>query len=217
MAGLGEACSHIAAVLFTLEANTTVNKNTSCTSQPCSWLPLTFQNVSYSELSNIDSSTPQAKRKKTNSCNTTPCRPSVCKQKLGVNTPTEKELDTFFENLSKVGKPVILSITPKFSESFVPMCVKGMVPEPLTDLYDQSIWSYHIHNFSISVKLSLKTIPLLLKWQKNIEKHTQSQSQSKLWFQQRAGRVTASKLKAAVCTDMSQPSINVINKICLLP
>ena len=136
MAGLGEACSHIAAVLFTLEANMTVNKNTSCTSQPCSWLPPTFQNVSYSELSNIDSSTPQAKRKKTNSCNTTPCRPSVCKQKLGVNTPTEKELDTFFENLSKVGIPVILSITPKFSESFVPMCVKGMVPEPLTDLYD---------------------------------------------------------------------------------
>jgi len=30
MAGLGEACSHIAAVLFTLEGNTTVNKNTSC-------------------------------------------------------------------------------------------------------------------------------------------------------------------------------------------
>jgi len=29
MAGLGEAYSHIAAVLFTMEANTTVNKNTS--------------------------------------------------------------------------------------------------------------------------------------------------------------------------------------------
>jgi len=48
---------------------------------------------------------------------------------------------------------------------------------------------------------------------KNIEKHTQSQSQSKLWFQQCAGRVTASKLKAAVCTDMSQPSMSLIRSV----
>ena len=35
-AGIGEACSHIAAVLFTAEANTNMK---SCTSLPCSWLP----------------------------------------------------------------------------------------------------------------------------------------------------------------------------------
>ena len=34
MAGLGEACSHIAALLFTLEATTTMNQNTRCTSLP---------------------------------------------------------------------------------------------------------------------------------------------------------------------------------------
>ena len=35
MAGLGEACSHIAALLFVLEANTKMQKNTSCTSRLC--------------------------------------------------------------------------------------------------------------------------------------------------------------------------------------
>ena len=39
MAGLGEACSHIGALLFTLEANTQIKKRLSCTSLPCSWLP----------------------------------------------------------------------------------------------------------------------------------------------------------------------------------
>ena len=35
MAGLGEACSHIAAVLFALEANVQARKSMSCTSLPC--------------------------------------------------------------------------------------------------------------------------------------------------------------------------------------
>ena len=43
MAGLGETCSHIAALLFKLEANTIINNNVSCTSQLCSWLPAKSQ------------------------------------------------------------------------------------------------------------------------------------------------------------------------------
>ena len=39
MAGLGEACSHVAAILFVLEGNTQIKQQFSCTSLPCSWLP----------------------------------------------------------------------------------------------------------------------------------------------------------------------------------
>ena len=63
MAGLGEACSHIAALLFTVEANTQVKKRIACTSLPCSWLPLTFRSVPFAQLSDIDFSTPQQKWK----------------------------------------------------------------------------------------------------------------------------------------------------------
>ena len=42
MAGLGEACSLIAAILFTLDANVQARKSMSCTSMPCSWLPPSF-------------------------------------------------------------------------------------------------------------------------------------------------------------------------------
>lgn len=37
MAGLGEVCSHVAAVLFTLEEAVKIADGTSCTSLPCSW------------------------------------------------------------------------------------------------------------------------------------------------------------------------------------
>lgn len=43
MAGLGEVCSHVAAVLFTAEVNTQVKNCTSSTSFPCAWLPCTQQ------------------------------------------------------------------------------------------------------------------------------------------------------------------------------
>ena len=49
---------------------------------------------------------------------------------------------------------------------------------------------------------------------RNVEKHTRGQALSKIWFQQRAGRVTASKLKAAVSTNMAQPSISLIKALC---
>ena len=45
MASLGEACSHVAAVLFAAEANTQPKQQFSSTSLPCSWLPTSFQFV----------------------------------------------------------------------------------------------------------------------------------------------------------------------------
>ena len=40
------------------------------------------------------------------------------------------------------------------------------------------------------------------------------QADSRIWFQQRSGRVTASKLKSTVYTDPSQPSPSLIKSIC---
>jgi hypothetical protein len=49
---------------------------------------------------------------------------------------------------------------------------------------------------------------------RNIEASTRDQAQSKTWFRYRAGRVTASKFKAAAHTDLSQPSQYLIKSIC---
>ena len=62
MAGLGEACSHITALFFTLEGNTLYKRNTLCTLLPCSWLPPPLQNARYVEIADIDFRTPAKKR-----------------------------------------------------------------------------------------------------------------------------------------------------------
>ena len=63
MAGLGEACSHISAILFAAEANTQVRKNTSCTSTPCSWVIPSIKKVDYALICKTDFTTPQKRRK----------------------------------------------------------------------------------------------------------------------------------------------------------
>ena len=45
IADLGEACSHIAAILFTAEANTHVKNQFSQIALSCSWLPPSFCSV----------------------------------------------------------------------------------------------------------------------------------------------------------------------------
>ena len=58
MARLGEACLHIAALLFAAEAHTKLNKDISCTSKACSWLSPAMQNVRYAPISDINFSAP---------------------------------------------------------------------------------------------------------------------------------------------------------------
>ena len=58
MAGLGEACSHVSALLFAVQSNL------SCTSKLCSWLPPSHASVEYAPIADIDFISPQQKRRK---------------------------------------------------------------------------------------------------------------------------------------------------------
>lgn len=47
-----------------------------------------------------------------------------------------------------------------------------------------------------------------------VQENTHEQANSRIWFQQRSGRVTASKLKRAIATDPSKPSHSLIKSTC---
>ena len=47
-----------------------------------------------------------------------------------------------------------------------------------------------------------------------VEENTRMQSSCKIWFQQRAGRITASRFRDILHTDFSQPSLSLIKGIC---
>ena len=49
---------------------------------------------------------------------------------------------------------------------------------------------------------------------KNVEKITRAQSASKEWYQFRAGRVTASRMKAVCSTPLELPSPSLVKTIC---
>ena len=68
MAGLRGACSHIGAILFTVEAGVWIKHSTTCMSGPCKWLLLTpVISVSYQELRDIDSTSSKTKKRKLDS------------------------------------------------------------------------------------------------------------------------------------------------------
>ncbi len=102
MAGLGETCSHIAVILFTLDANVQVKQSMSCTSMP--WLPPSFKNVSFTP---IDFSAPDIKIK--TNLEKSIASSSSSSEKIdipGVNnkiTPSSNELMVLYKKLSEAG------------------------------------------------------------------------------------------------------------------
>ncbi|CAL8263414.1 unnamed protein product [Arctogadus glacialis] len=47
-----------------------------------------------------------------------------------------------------------------------------------------------------------------------VERETRKQAASRIWFRQRAGRITASKLKQAIRTNADKPAKSLIKAIC---
>ena len=215
MAGLGEVCSHIAAVLFLMEANTNMKTRTSFTSLPCYWLPPTMQNVPFAPIAEIDFATPARKRQKILEGIPESGREDDCKDSASTNSivPTDEELDEFYKALSKCGKPAILSIIPEYSRAYIPVQVQG-APPPLNELFVEEYLVAPYTDLMDKCDECFGKIKVTMEQAKIVEKNTRSQTKSKLWFQQRSGRVTASKLKAAVHTNIVQPSLSLIMSIC---
>ena len=65
MAGLGETCTHVAAILFYLEASNRVIGIETCTQRKCEWIiPSSVKNIEYLPLSDIDFSSAQTKKRR---------------------------------------------------------------------------------------------------------------------------------------------------------
>ena len=58
------------------------------------------------------------------------------------------------------------------------------------------------------------TISISVEQASTVGQETRKQSDSKLWFEQCAGRVTASKFYSVLHTNQSQPSVSLIKSIC---
>ena len=137
MAGLGEACSHISALLFTAEANTQFRNDTSCTSTLCSWTAVNTKKCEYAPICKTDFTTTQKRRKTTNGfLNTVPLS-TVHNQE-----PTEEKLLEFYRQLSSECEKKSCNIInctrrPGFCDMHVPQSESGCLPNPLSSLFNE--------------------------------------------------------------------------------
>ena len=144
MAGLGEACTHVAALLFAVEANVQIREMKTVTQEKAYWmlmLPSSLKKLNHSPIANINFTSAKTKVSQLaeNSVDTSSVICNKTKPQNHLVPPTQSEADDFFQNLHATGaRSVILSLTSPYSDEFVPLSMQSVLPEPLTCLYDES-------------------------------------------------------------------------------
>ena len=220
MAGLGEVCTHVAAILFYLEAISHIQGKKTCTQQMCQWiLPSFLKNVEYLPIADIDFTSPSIKKRKLDSAinnNDTTTNGGTMQAKVGVQSiklPTYDEMDCFYKCLSRSkSKPAILSLVEPYSDNYVPSSSLPGFPLPLTTLHKLE---YESLSYTDLLEACETTTACITESEAiAIHKATVTQFHSKLWFRYRAGRITASCMKSVCKTDHSYPSQSLIKCIC---
>lgn len=203
MAGLGETCSHVASLLWAIEAGVRTRESLSVTDKKAYWvMPPEVKKAHPAPISEIKFSRHHRKSE---------CE-AVSSQY--VPPPTEDEQTSFLATLGACkSKPGICSLVEPFADMFIPLSMRENLPAPLSSLYNPDLLSESYCTL-LQVASTYNLENLTASQVTAVEEKTRGQAQSKLWFQMRSGRITASKVRAICHTDPSSPSISLITSIC---
>ncbi|XP_049517821.1 uncharacterized protein LOC125943211 [Dermacentor silvarum] len=121
MAGLGEACSHVGAVLFYWEAAVTRRDGRSCTDGQNAWLPPHLVSLECRPVAEMDFASSAMKKRRLDDTEAGPRDPPSVK----MPKPREDEMLKFYSSLSKSeGRPALLSLTQKFADRYILLGLK---------------------------------------------------------------------------------------------
>jgi len=141
VAGLGECCSHMSAVMFLLwHHNQGKEGELAVTSKKCQWSQPSseaLKRVEYAEGRNIVFNNSQrAKKSKTSSDqSSSSSTSSIPPLSLQEQVLLYNNLSTCQTQLNKPAKSAILSLIEGHADKYVPSIVKLDIPPPLTSLY----------------------------------------------------------------------------------
>ena len=136
IAGLGEACSHTAAILYYLETLARIPDTRTCTQEEFQWIiPSYLITVEYFPIKDIDFTSARRKKRKLNeTIDGANNAQSIPKVAVRGKRSTESELVSLFEGLSRGGtKPGVL-LTPDYSDTYVPKPMCDGIPQLLSSL-----------------------------------------------------------------------------------
>lgn len=220
MAGVGETCTHVGALCFTIDAYTRTREKATCTGVKAYWkVPQGVKAVTPKPAAEIDFSSAKAKKDKLDKSiddGTAAAAPafSTLKQLPVVDVPDANELNDLFSQLKLTNSDHnVLKVLPAYCGDYkadetatteVPASLRTLrqqqsVGLPLAELQQQSR--------SLAIKISESESRLL-------EEKTRKQAQCTTWFLAKAGRITASNLHAACHTDPRKPAKSLLYKIC---
>ena len=140
MAGCGEVCTHVSALLFSIEYVVKIRESRTVTEKPAYWkLPSEFKQVKYCTLAEMDftSAKPMKKNldKKINSVHVPDPElnnPDPAHIENAQAYATDHELDQFYKSLFATGtKPVLLSTLRPYCDNYIPKSVTAEYPPPL--------------------------------------------------------------------------------------
>lgn len=205
---LGESCSHVAAVMFKVEAAVRHGyTKLSCTEEPCKWNECFMKKVEAGEISDINFYKDKSKEKH-----------KKLKQEITVDTTpaTDEQQQKYLDRLSKRStKSIVLSTYDTFCEPFVTKRVphepKGKLPVDMRTLYKEGATS-------ASQEIMQEAIRKIAVTQQEIarlEEHTKRQSSSPIWHEMRIGRITASVAHSVMHTNPDVPAVSLMEKICM--
>ena len=163
MAGLGESCSHVGALLFYVEAVTKVRDNKTVTQEKAYWmLPVNCKEAPYKEIADIDFTSPGTLRKKFDKKVVGNGNPKIQERKTysKANYVSDEKVSEFYKSVSVCkSKPAILSIISPYDEKYVPQTMPEEHPKMLSDFYDSlkenSLNCLELFNFGNSIDMSV--------------------------------------------------------------
>lgn len=194
MAGLGESCSHIASLLWAVEAGVKKRESLTVTDKKAYWvMPAAVKAIPYSTVRNIKFFKSLAQPKESKHV-----------------PPSPDELSNFYKALKNCpSKPAILSlIPPPYSNDFVPTSLQPNLPPPLSELLDKKLTTVGFNELLDAVEELSNNFIISEDQMEAVERETRGQSSSRLWFRMRCGRITASKFKSVCNTDPANPSLS---------
>ena len=96
----------------------------------------------------------------------------------------------------------------------MPVSQRIQLPQTITSLFELAKTKLSYDELVVAAENVKASYSVTEEESKNLEVATRLQGRCKLWEVHRAGRVTASNLRAAVHTDANNPSKSLIKRIC---
>ncbi|XP_041472362.1 uncharacterized protein LOC121421662 [Lytechinus variegatus] len=207
MAGLGESCSHVSAVLFKVEAAVRLGYTTqACTDVACQWNNRFVSNVEPAQIRDIKFYKEEAKDS---------IKKNSGKKRKWSHCSKDEE-DAFISSLMETdNKPVGLSLF-----EGPPCCLFQRKPattphRALQTPLPAPLRSYFTESTELQTQKSadLKEMTVTKEEIDKVEKATEEQADSVVWHDQRAGRITASRVYDVLHTNQEKPAKSVLLNI----